>query len=57
MEDEFEAEVKFENGRYEVKMPFKGEHAIFPDNYALSKTRLSNLWKKLKSNSFLAAEY
>ena len=57
IEDEFEAEVKFENGRYEVKMPFKEEHAMLPDNYALSKMRLSNLLKKLKSNSLLAAEY
>ena len=57
IEDEFEAEVKFDNGRYEVKMPFKEEHAMLPDNYALSKMRLSNLLKKLKSNSLLAAEY
>ena len=57
IEDEFGAEVKFENGRYEVKLPFKDEHAILPDNFALSKTRLPNLVKKLKSNPLLVAEY
>jgi len=57
IEDEFESEIKFENGRYEVKMPFKDEHAILPDNYALSKTRLTNLVRKLKRSPSLAAEY
>ena len=57
IEDDFESGIKFENWRYEVKMPFKDEHAILPDNYALSKTRLTNLMRKLKSNPSLAAEY
>ena len=57
IEDEFESEIKFENGRYEVNMPFKDEHAILPDNYALSKTRLANLVRKLKRSPSLAAEY
>ena len=57
IEDEFESEIKFENGRYEVKMPFKDEHAILPDNYSLSKTRLTNLVRKLKRSPSLAAEY
>ena len=57
IEDEFEAEIKFENGRYEVKMPFKDEHPTLPDNYSLSKMRLNYLIKGLKNNPSLAVEY
>ena len=57
IKDEFQSEITFKNGRYEVKMPFKDEHAILPDNYALPNTRLTNLMRKLKSNPSLAAEY
>eukprot|EP00112_Aurelia_sp_Birch-Aquarium-sp1_P017158 Seg3959.1 transcript_id=Seg3959.1/GoldUCD/mRNA.D3Y31 product="ATP-dependent DNA helicase tlh1" protein_id=Seg3959.1/GoldUCD/D3Y31 len=57
VEENFEAEIKFKDERYEVKMPFKDEHAILPDNYALAKTRLNHLVRKLKSNPPLASEY
>ena len=57
IEDEFESEINFESGSYAVKIPFKDEHAILPDNYALSRMRLTNLMRKLKSNPSLAAEY
>ena len=57
IKDEFEPEIIFENGRYEVKMPFKDEHAILRDNYALPNTRLTNLIRKLKSSPSLAAKY
>ena len=57
VEDKFKAENKFKDDRYEVKMPFKDEHAILPDNYSLSITRLNHLVRKLKRNPPLAPEY
>ena len=35
--DEFIDNIKFEDGRYKVKLPFKESHPVIPDNYILSK--------------------
>ena len=39
--------VKFVNGRYEVRLPFKEDHPIIEDNYALTVARLKVLKGKL----------
>ncbi|XP_035217634.1 uncharacterized protein LOC118190947 [Stegodyphus dumicola] len=39
---------QLENGRYEVDMPWKIEHAVLPDNYDLSLKRLESTTKKLE---------
>ena len=36
-------DVKFVNGRYEVKLPFKEDHHLIEDNYALAFARLKGL--------------
>ena len=43
--DRFISDIKFENSRHSVSLPFKENRPILPDNYQLSLNRL----KKLKS--------
>ena len=54
---QFEEEIRFTDGRYEVKLPWKPEHPVLPDNYSLSKKRLQGLLTKLKQNRELFKEY
>ena len=54
---QFEEEIRFTDGRYEVKLPWKPDHPVLPDNYFLSKKRLQGLLTKLKQNSELFKEY
>ena len=44
--DRFISDIKFENSRYSVSLPFKENRPILPDYYQLSLNRL----KKLKSD-------
>ena len=37
---EFEENISFKDGRYEVCLPWKVQHPILPDNYGLSLKRL-----------------
>lgn len=53
----FEEEIKLIDGRYEVKLPWKAEHPILPDNFSLSRRRLQKLIPKLKANPVLLEEY
>ena len=55
--ENFSSEIKFENGRYDVKLPFKENFEVIEDNYAISKQRLKNLWKKLRVDENLLSEY
>ena len=50
---EFLDNVKIVEGRYEVRMPFKHDHPLIEDNYALSVTRL----KRLKCRLDKALDY
>ena len=34
-------------GRYQVQLPFKEDHELLPDNFALCKSRLASLLKRL----------
>ena len=43
--ESFLESIKFENGRYSVKLPFKSNNKFLPDNYQLSLARLQNLFK------------
>ena len=54
---QFEEEIRFTDGRYEVKLPWKREHPVLPDNYSLSKKRLQGFLTKLKQNRELFKEY
>ena len=54
---QFEEEIRFTDGRYEVKLPWKPNHPMLPDNYFLSKKRLQGLLTKLKQDRELSKEY
>jgi len=43
----FVGEVEFVEGRYQIRLPFKKDHELLPDNFALSKSRLASLLKRL----------
>ena len=53
----FEDEAQFLEGRNEVKLPWKQDHPLLPDNYSLSKKRLQATISKLRSNPLLLNEY
>ena len=55
---QFKADVKFnDEGRYEVKLPFKESHEHLNDNFITSKNRLNGLMKKFKNDEKLLKEY
>ena len=53
----FEEEIEFVGGRYQVKLPWKNDHPILPDNFQLSQKRFQGLFSKLKGNLELLKEY
>lgn len=55
--DKFIDEVEFVEGRYQVRLPFKEDHELLPDNFALCKSRLASLLKRLGSNPEVARQY
>ena len=57
MHDKFEDQIKFENNRNVVNIPFKEGHPLMEDNFNLSMNRLENLMKKLKWNPELLKQY
>eukprot|EP00795_Rhopilema_esculentum_P006856 gene6856-12454_t len=55
--EHFSDEIRFVDGRYEVKLPWKLKHPPLPDNYLLAKKRLEKQMPKLQSNPELLKEY
>ena len=55
--DEFVSEVKLIDGRYQVRLPFKENHDLLPDNFSLSKSRLVSLLKRLRPSPELLERY
>ena len=55
----FRGELKFDmkESRYEVKLPFKEEHDLLPDNYTHCVQRLDGLKKKLAKGPELLKLY
>ena len=49
--------IYFDGERYVIALPFKAFHKPLPENYTLSKHRLSNLKTKLDKNKELKQEY
>ena len=47
----FENDLEFTGERYSVTLPFKLTNELAPDNFILSKKRLSSLKQKLDCNS------
>ena len=46
----FSQRITFENGRYQVHLPWKQSHPPLPDNYDLCRRRLGGLMKRLSQN-------
>lgn len=44
-------------GRYEIKLPFKDDHAVLPDNFDLCNKRLKNKLRTLKQNPTFLKTY
>ena len=55
--DQFHDVVVFQDGRYEVKLPWKDPMVVVPDNFELSKKRLFGLLKRLRQNWELFKQY
>ena len=55
--DEFLRDLKFENKRYTVSLPFRRHHDVLPDNFDLCVDRLDSLLKRLKKKLELFEEY
>ena len=55
--DEFVEQIKFNKGRYEVKLPFKQSHPPLPDNYEHCEAPLCNKLKELRNKPELLKQY
>ena len=55
--DSFTQQIKFTEGRYQVRLPWKPTHRPLPDNLELCEKRLAGLLKKLKTTPQLLVEY
>ena len=55
--DKFFDTIRWCDGRYEVSLPWKEQHALLPVNYALAVSRLASVLKRLRRNPELLAEY
>ena len=53
----FSYEIRFVDGRYKVKLPWKLKHPPLPDNNLLAKRRLEKQMPKLQSNPELLKKY
>ena len=49
--------VHLNNGRYEVSIPWKEQHALLPDDYVQAVSRLASVLKRLRRNPVLFEEY
>ena len=49
--------LKFEDGRYEIGVPWKSERPVLPDNYMMALKRLENTEKKLLKSREVANDY
>ena len=57
IESKFMEEIKFDGKHYEVKLPFREEHPLLPDNHTGSVKRLNSLISRLNTNPNLLQEY
>ena len=53
----FTKDIKFVNGHYVVRLPWREHHDILPDNYELIANRLSSTLKHLRKDPPLLLEY
>lgn len=55
----FVKDVKFQDGRFYVHLPWRETHPLLPDNFDLSKKRLFSLLKRLRQfpNIYILNQY
>ena len=56
-ESKFMEEINFNGKQYEIKLPFREEHPLLPDNHTGSVKRFNSLITRLKANPNLLQEY
>ena len=54
---QFKENIRFEEGRYEVRWPWRDDHDILPSNYGLAIGRLNSLLKRLSTKPNLLNQY
>ena len=57
VQHQFSQRIKFDQGRYEVHLPWKDSHIHLPDNYDLCRRRLNGLLKRLCQNPEQLLQY
>ena len=57
VQQQFSQRITFDNGRYEVHLPWKQTHLDLPDNHDFCKRRLGSLLKRLGQNPELLRHY
>lgn len=57
MYDEFIDAVTFQDGRFQVSLPWKEFHRPLPDNYQLSCSRLRGLLHRLRQTPSILQQY
>ena len=55
--DDFTDTIQFNNGRYEVRLPWRSNQTRLPSNFGLAKQRLEGLLKRLCHNPEVRREY
>ena len=55
--EEFNNNIHFKEGRYEVSLPWRGSHAPLPMNYQLAAKRLQGLHRRLHQDPAVLQEY
>ena len=55
--DKFPNDITFTGERYQVKLPFKDNHPMLPDNYTVALRRLTTTIKKLKNQPEILKQY
>ena len=57
VQESFTQQIAMNEGRYEVRLPWKESHSPLPDNYDLCRKRLARLLQKLNQDPKLLHEY
>ena len=55
--DDFIDTIRFNNGRYEVRLPWRPTQTRLPSNFGLAKQRFEGLLKRLQHNPAVKREY
>ena len=53
----FKEGIQFVDGRYQVRLPWKQDHPLLPDNFTLAQRKLQGLNSRLQGNPNLLEEY